>query len=92
MILPTRWNRSRGLIKGVGIKEWQKLGNNKSGAFKSVRDEISRAIKPGGVVISFGWNSVGMSPVRNFEKIEILLVCHGGNHRDTICVVERKIN
>ena len=25
-----------------------------------------------------------------FEQIEILLVCHGAGHNDTICVVERK--
>lgn len=28
---------------------------------------------------------------RGFEIIEILLIAHGGNHNDTICVVEHKI-
>jgi len=26
-----------------------------------------------------------------FEQTEIVLVCHGGNHNDTICVAERKL-
>jgi len=55
-------------------------------------DEISRIIKPGGIVISFGWNSSGVGKVRGFEIIEILLVAHGGSHNDTICTVERKLN
>lgn len=53
-------------------------------------NEISRIVKPKGIVISFGWNSNGVGRVRGFEIIEILLVSHGGSHNDTICVVERK--
>jgi len=55
-------------------------------------NEISRILKPNGIVISFGWNSSGVGKVRGFEIIEILLVAHGGMHNDTICTVERKIN
>lgn len=54
------------------------------------KDEIKRIIKPGGLVISFCWDSQGMGKERRFKIIEILLVCHGGTHRDTICTVERK--
>lgn len=53
-------------------------------------DEISRIVKPGGLCISFGWNSSGVGKVRGFEIIEILLVAHGGSHNDTIVTVERK--
>lgn len=55
-------------------------------------DEISRILKPNGIVISFGWNSSGIGKVRGFEIIEILLVAHGGSHNDTICTVEQKLN
>lgn len=43
------------------------------------------------IVLSFGWNSVGMGKNLGFEIIEILLVCHGGVHNDTICMAERRI-
>lgn len=52
--------------------------------------EIGRIVKPGGIVISFGWNSGGIGIKYGFEIIEIMLVAHGGQHNDTICVVERK--
>lgn len=57
--------------------------------FKNV---VAKQIKPGGICISFGWNSMGLGINRGFEKIEILLVPHGGSRNDTIVVVERKIN
>ena len=54
------------------------------------RKEIARIIKPGGYVLSFGWNSTGIGNKYGFEHVEILLVAHGCQHNDTICVVERK--
>ena len=56
------------------------------------RDEISRVMKIGGKVISFGWWSTGIGKTRGFEKRKIMLVCHGSAHPDTICVVEEKVN
>lgn len=56
----------------------------------NLKREISRITKPGGIVISFGWNSNGIGKTNGFETIEILMVAHGGQHNDTICVVERK--
>lgn len=32
-----------------------------------------------------------MGKERGFEILEILLVCHGGAHNDTICLAERRI-
>jgi len=59
--------------------------------WKDLRDEISRVIKPGDKVISFGWNSIGIGKTRGFEITRILMVCHGGHHNDTICTVETKV-
>ncbi len=53
-------------------------------------DEITRIVKPQGIVMCFGWNSSGIGKVRGFELIEILLVAHGGSHNDTIVTVEQK--
>lgn len=59
--------------------------------WSKIKDEVARVIKPGGYVISCGWNSNGIGLKRGFEIVEMLLVAHGGNHNDTICVVERKV-
>jgi DNA modification methylase len=58
--------------------------------FRDIKDEIKRVVKPGGLVYSFGWSSVGMGNNRNFSKSEILLLNHGGYHNDTIILKERK--
>lgn len=50
--------------------------------------ELRKLIKPGGYVLSFGWNSIGMG--KEFEIVEIMLVCHGGAHNDTICMAEKR--
>jgi len=55
------------------------------------KDEIGRISKPSGIVISCCWDSTGMGKGRGFEIVEVLLVCHGACHNDTIATVERKI-
>ena len=52
--------------------------------------EISRIVKVGGKVITFGWNSGGIGYKYGFEITRILMVPHGGWHNDTICTVEVK--
>jgi len=66
--------------------------DTKSSTWSNWKDLISKKIKVGGIIISFGWNSNGMGKERGFEIIEILLVSHGGMHNDTICVVEKKLH
>ena len=60
--------------------------------WSNMKDEIARIAAPGCIVVSFGWNSMGMGKNRGFEIVEILLVPHGGAHNDTIVTVERKIS
>ena len=55
------------------------------------KKQIARIVTPGGIVISFGWNSEGEGKVNSFTLEGILLVCHGACHNDTIVTVERKI-
>jgi len=66
------------------------LHDTKSSVWKNWKDEIARVIRPGGLCISFGWSSQGLGKNRGFKIIEIMLVAHGGNHNDTIVVVEEK--
>ena len=56
---------------------------------KNLKHAICDILKPRGVVCTFGWNSVGMGKSLGFEIIEILLVCHGSDHNDTICLSEQ---
>lgn len=75
---------------------YKKLGltvnmeTTQSSFWSKLKDECSRIIKPNGVILSFGWNSQGLGKTRGFKMEEVLLVAHGGNHNDTICVAERK--
>lgn len=69
----------------VGMKETQSAL-----LYKRVRDAIDPVLSDGGIVLSFGWNSVGMGIKRGYEIEEILLCCHGGAHQDTICLAERR--
>jgi len=55
-----------------------------------LRDQIARLLGPDGIVLWFGWNTTGMGNKFGFEIVEILLVCHGSDHNDTICFAERR--
>lgn len=56
--------------------------------YKRVRAPLVQLLKPGGLALSFGWQSAGFSA--QWETLEVLLVRHGGAHNDTICVAQRK--
>jgi len=58
--------------------------------YSRVRKALVPVLAPAAIVLSFGWNSVGMGLKHGFEVIEIMLCCHGGAHNDTICVAERR--
>jgi hypothetical protein len=58
--------------------------------YKRVRDGLDAILEPGGIALSFGWNSAGFGIGRGYRLMEILLVAHGGAHNDTICVAEIK--
>jgi hypothetical protein len=73
----------------VGLKMGRE-GGQRTHSWKAERDAIDVLLQLGGVVLSFGWNSLGMGIGRGYEIEEILLVCHGAGHNDTICVAERK--
>lgn len=70
----------------VGMKDTQSAL-----MYQRVRNAVVPILHPHGIVLSFGWNSVGMGLKHGFEQIEIMLVCHGGAHNDTICLAERRL-
>lgn len=70
----------------VGMKETQSAL-----LYQRVRNALIPILAENAIVLSFGWNSVGMGKKHGFEIEEILLCCHGGAHNDTICLAERKL-
>jgi hypothetical protein len=54
------------------------------------REAAAPLMEEGAVVLSFGWNTVGFGTNAGFDIEEIMLVCHGSDHNDTICMAERK--
>jgi hypothetical protein len=75
--------------QAAGLKVFQQ--DTQSGRlFKRVRDALDLIVRPGGIVLSFGWQSAGMGIGRSYELIETMLIAHGGGHNDTICIAERK--
>ena len=75
--------------KNFGIEVTQET--TRASFWGNHKKEISRIIKPGGKVITFGWNSGGIGAKYGFKIKRILLVAHGGWHNDTICTVEVKV-
>ena len=75
--------------KGFGMEVTQET--TRASFWGNHKKEISRIVKVGGKVITFGWNSGGIGQKNGFEIQRILLVPHGGWHNDTICVVETKV-
>jgi hypothetical protein len=71
---------------GIGIK----LNDTKSSVWTNWKKEISRIVKPGGRVISFGWNTNGIGKTLGFKKKRIMIVSHGGIHNDTLVCLEVK--
>jgi hypothetical protein len=71
---------------GIGIH----LKDTKSSVWTNWKKQISRIVKPGGRVISFGWNSGGIGKSLGFKIQRILMVAHGGSHNDTLCTLEIK--
>ena len=77
------------LYDSIGLTTYQEMAHKTAG-WKSERDIINEILQDEGVVVTCNWNSCGMGKGRGYEILEILLVCHGAAHNDTICMAERK--
>lgn len=64
-------------------------GTKKAQRVTHARDVVEYVLKPGGRVISLGFNSTGMSASRGFQKEHILMVNCGGSHNDYLIICER---
>lgn len=72
----------------IGIK--MKQEDAWGGAIRKRRRELMTSIlSEDPVVLTFGWDTNGMG--KGWEIVEIMLVAHGSDHNDTICMAERKL-
>ena len=70
-------------------KSYEKYKGHYMGSkYTRVKRALLRVLNNGARVITFGYNSQGMGRTMNFRKIAICLVCHNGDHNDTISLVE----
>ena len=67
------------------------LSMNTSRHISDLKQALAKLLPIGGIAITFGWNSNGLGCSNGCEKVELLLVAHGGPRNDTICTVERRI-
>lgn len=75
-----------------GVRKSREKYNGKwIGSFTKIKNALMDCMSPKGRVITWGYNSVGMSEIRGYEQTEILLVCNNGDHGDIIVVVEDRI-
>jgi hypothetical protein len=68
-------------VVSYGVKKAQRITH--------ARDVVEYVLKPGGRVLSLGFNSTGMSESRGFKKEALALVNCGGSHNDYILLSER---
>lgn len=73
---------------GIGVK--MKQTDALRGAVMAKRNALVSTLVPEGVVLTFGWNTNGMGKKHGFVIEEIMLVAHGSDHNDTICMAERR--
>jgi hypothetical protein len=69
-------------------KSREKYEGRHIGKDTKIKNILNRIINPEGRVISMGYSSTGMSKSRGYKKIALCVICHNGNHDDTIGVVE----
>lgn len=72
-------------------KAREKYGGRYIGLFTKIKNELIHICAKDTRVITLGYDTVGMSKSRGFEKIAIAVICHNGDHNDTLMVVERMV-
>ena len=69
-------------------KSREKYEGRYIGSFTKIKNELTKILNEGGYVITLGYDTVGMANCRGFRKVAICLICHNGDHNDTIYLKE----
>lgn len=73
--------------RAIGVKV-ERSDTQNARLYRRVRHALGEILSPGGVALSFGWQSTGFG--RSWDTAELLIVQHGGAHSDTLCVAQRR--
>lgn len=71
-------------------KSREKYKGRYIGSFTKLKRKLPFILNDKGLMITLGYNSTGFPKKMGFKKIAVCLVCHKGDHSDTIVLVERK--
>lgn len=86
---PYSYRQVKECYNGIGLNPTQL--DTSTNFYRRVINALFPKVETNGIAICCGWNSIGFGKRRGFELIEVLLVCHGQHHNDTIVTVERKV-
>ena len=73
-------------------KSKEKYNGGYIGSFPKLKNALLSILSKEAIIITLGYDTVGMSKSRGFEKKAICIICHNGDHKDTLCLVERRIS
>lgn len=62
-----------------------------AGVWSQEKEICYQLLATDGIFLHFEYHSNGMGKSRDMRLEELLLVAHGRNHNDTICIAERKL-
>jgi hypothetical protein len=72
-------------------KSREKYEGRYIGSLTKIKNLLPNILNDNGVIIALGYDTVGMGKRRGFKKEAICLICHSGDHNDTLCLKERKL-
>ena len=72
-------------------KSREKYQGRYIGSLTKIKNELSRILNPRGIIIHFGYDTTGMGETRGFKKVSVLVICHFGDHNDTLVLIDEKI-
>jgi hypothetical protein len=61
-------------------------------SFTPIRRMCAELLNQNGRIITLGYDTTGLGKKRGFKKVAVCIVNHKGDHDDTLCLVEQKIN
>lgn len=81
-------HQTKECYSGFGIN--MKYEDDARHGWSKTRVSIAKILNPNGIVLNFGWDTIGMGKKKGMELVEVMLVSHGIGHNDTICMAEQK--
>ena len=73
-------------------KSREKYNGRYIGSYTKIKNELIHILRDGGFISSYGYDTTGLSESRGFLKTEAGMVCHSGDHNDTLVVEEMLTN